>query len=55
MYNFANNQYKLVGYVLSKENILSDNNYVILVTEDGSLLWFNDMIHLMLIIKELNL
>lgn len=41
MYNFANNQYKLVGYVLSKENIFSDNNYVILVTEDGSLLWFN--------------
>lgn len=41
MYSFANNQYKLVGYVLSKENILSDNNYVILVTEDGSLLWFN--------------
>lgn len=41
MYNFANNQYKLVGYVLSKKNIFSDNNYVILVTEDGSLLWFN--------------
>lgn len=41
MYDFTKNQYKLVGYILSSENSFTDSSTVLLVTEDGSILWYN--------------